>query len=890
MSVIFDAMQRKILFEKVAIWMKSRHWKQKLAKNRGTKQSLFEHSLMEFDVLLELLPILAKPNHYNLNEVEQKILMVSVLVHDAGKETGSWQEYIKDPKPQSWVSHILPELTGMVVSDLCTVLGFDEISTPVQRIMAHCANFHHSRPGRSDSAILEAMLTDGSDRFLTLAHLVRGIDYFCSATEAYEAIETIKCDPALGNHLLITSHEVRVRGVSTTFLHRSAQSAFMQRGWKPLLFFSESTIYGADPGDYPSTPTVEEISNYLTAELDVALARDLKSLMVGSPTGNILPKPELFSFDEARQYLRMAAGKVSPQSFAKKNSKAKRKVIEDYWRLKGETCKPNDLEVELEAGRISVAQPEILVFKFFKAMMDPDKVEAVGKEGNTLAARFYEEVFGAGSWAALQSTSTLMPAKDMVKTVDSFWSLPGYAVNHPEAHTVGELPDNGRLEVLIEILAGIAEKVYQSIPRQSPRQELSRSMANAFANDLLYPVCIGDVRLLAQGQLLHYSRSKPFAGKGINKGIYLCPICNAAFDLEKGKQASADFVDNPQSHTNRAVSHGSFGYVMICLACYYERLLMQIMMGGRPAEVITFFPRLNLGPGKGEHLVRKVREWVEVAQAQMRGDTGSLEVGFSLGLTSQTARTLKDRNPSNLEPEELISLFSYRFAVETNKQRRREAMRRLKDEFDEDLESLSLACGQTYNSWEDAVTALIENRISQQECIAIRREVFRLYETIDIICETPNLIFIPLTYEIAVGNDESATSKALRRLYVSLILSLVFDVSVVIGKEGEVFEFNGYGGAAYVSPVPSVRSLIGSEWVSVDEAEKWVRAIGAASMLVQDTGFSPRSALYQILSAEPAEQIIRRIEENGGKSLTPHHLHLIGQLPGFGSLKEEMQS
>lgn len=870
--------------------MKSRGWKQKLAKSRGIKQSLFEHSLMEVDVLLELLPILAKPNHYNLSEVEQEILLVSVLVHDVGKETSPWQEYIKEPNPKYRVSHIFPELTGLVVSDLCVVLGFDEIGTPVQKIMAHCANFHHSRPGRSDSAILEAMLTGGSDRFLTLAHLVRGLDYFCSATEAYEAMETIKRDPALGNHLLITSHEVRVRGVSTTFLHRSAQSAFMQRGWKPLLYFSESTVYGADPSNQPSIPSVEEIGNSLIAELDMAVSRDVKSLMVGSPTGNILPKPELFSFDEARQYLRMSASKISSQSFAKKKLEIKRKVVEDCWLFRGKTCKPDDSEVELEAGKIAVAQPEMLVFKFFKAMMDPEKVEAVGKEGNILAARLYEEVFGAGSWAALQSTSTLMPAKDMVKTVDYFWSLPGYVVNRPEAHTVGELPDIGRLEILIEILAGIAEKVYLSIPRQSPRKELSQSMSHAFINDLLYPGGIGDVRLFAQEQLLHYSRSKPFAGKGINKGIYLCPICNVAFNLEKGKQASADFLDNPQSHTNRAVSHGSFGYVMICLACYYERLLMQIMLGGRPAEVIIFFPRLNLGPGKGEHLVLKVREWVEAAQAQMRGDTGPLEVGFSLGLTSQTARILKDRNPSNLEPEELIPLFSYRFAEETNKLRRREVMRRLKDEFDEDLESLGLACGQSFNSWEDAVTALIENRISQQECIAIRREVFRLYETIDIICETPNLIYIPLTYEIAVGNDESATGKALRRLYVSLILSLVFDVSVAIGKEGEVVDFKGYGGAAYVSPVPSVRSLIGSEWVSVDDAEKWIRAIGAASMLVQDTGFSTRSALYQILSAEPAEQLIRRIEESGGKSLTPHHLHLIGQLPGFRLLKEEVKS
>jgi len=79
--------------------------------------------------------------------------------------------------------------------------------------------------------------------------------------------------------------------------------------------------------------------------------------------------------------------KIGAQSFAKKPAKAKRKVVEDYWRFKGETRTPSDGEVEHQAGRMSVAQPEMMVFKFFKAMMDPGKVEAVGEDGARLASR-----------------------------------------------------------------------------------------------------------------------------------------------------------------------------------------------------------------------------------------------------------------------------------------------------------------------------------------------------------------------------------------------------------------------------------------------------------------------------------------------------------------------
>lgn len=890
-------MERQEIMTGAASWMITRSWKQKLAKRRDFEQSLFEHSLIELDVLVELLPILATPRHYGLSETERKVLAVSVLTHDVGKETDAWQAYVHGKGPP--VPHVIPELTRAVIPQLCTALGFEALDEPVQRTMAHCAEFHHNRPSRSDGAILEVMLTGGSDRFLTLAHLVRAIDHFCSAASAREAAEAVKQDPALSQHLVVTSHEVMVRGVSTTFVHRTAQSAFQQRGWRPLLYFSDATVYAADPNDPPGVPTVDEISSCLKKEIDGAIARDVTSLMVGSPTGNILPKPDLFAFQEARQCLKRAAEKINSQSFANAYQREKKRVeekgstartgkgktkadvVREYWQLVGKSGELYSKQMDRDAGRISEAQPEMIVFKFFKAMMDPDRVETVGEDGTALTQKLYEETFGPGSWAALQSTSTLMPAKDMAKTVEYFWGLPGERVGRPDNDTVGTIPKEERREILIDLLNGIAQQVYTTLARPSPRDKLSQDMAEAFIKDLQQPTTEGDIISLTQQQLEHYAHSKPFAGKESSKGIYLCPICNAPFDFKNRIKASADFIDNPQTHTNRGVAYGSFGYIMVCTTCYYERLLIQILLGSRLAEMITLLPRLNLGPGKGMQLVRKVQEWVEATKGQMRGETGNLEFGFSLGLTDQAARHLGNRDPFILEPEELLSVFSFRFAVDTQKKRRQEALKRLKEEFDDDLKALNLACDQSFSTWEEAVEALIENRLDQQEFRAIRREVFRLYETIHLICQTPNLIFIPLTYEIAAGNDESETSKGLRRLYVALVLSLVFDAAVAIHKEGEPVDFRGGAGTAYVPPIPAVRSLVGYDWLPISEAKRWLAAIGAAGLLVRPTGLPGRSALYQILAADPAEQIARRIEEGGKRSLTSQHLHLIEQLPGF---------
>lgn len=881
-----------------------------LAKQGAYEQSLLEHSLIEVDVLLELLPILSSSRHYGLSEVEQKILLVALLAHDVGKETNEWQAHIRSPQPGRGVSHIVPELTRRVVPTLCTALGFESLADPVQRVMAHCAELHHARPGRSDSAILEVMLSGGTNRFLTLASLVKAIDHLCSAASASEATGAVERDPALGHHLKVARHEVMVRGVSTTFVHKGAQAAFLQRGWRPLLYFFDATVYGADPVDQPVAPSLNEVRDHLKAEIDQAIARDVAPLMVGSPTGNVLPKPHLFSFAESRRYLQTAAEKIGKQSFASAYQREKRRVqdasgsaprtgkgklkaevIREYWRYAGRDDEPDSNEMDRDAGRISVAHPEMMVFKFFKAMMDPRKVDAVGENGSAAASALYERTFGPGSWAALRSTFTWNPAWDMAKTVDYLWALPGAAVRHPEVPTVAELPDHARLEVLIDLLDGIAQKVYAGIARPSPRDTLSQNMADAFSRDLLWPAAGGAAQAFAQHQLDHYAQSKPFAGKESTKGIYLCPICNAPFDSTDGVKASADFVDNPQTHTNRGVANGPFGYVMVCTACYYERLLLQVLLGGRPKEVITLMPRLNLGPVRGQRLVDGVRGWVEAAKAQMRGDTGDLRLGFSLGFTDQAARHLGDHDPSALEPEELLSLFSYRFTVDVQKKRKAEAVRQLKEEFEDSLEDLNVACAGSFPTWDAAVEALLENRIAQQEVGLIRREVYRLYETIHLVCQTPNLVFVPLNYEVAAGNDESEVSKSLRRLYVSTLMSLVFDATVAIHGEGEPVDFRTAGGAAYVPSVPATRSLVGYEWLPIVEAERWLSAIGAASLLVRDTGLSARSALYQILTADPPERLVRRIEDHLGKqhhSPTPNHLRLIEQLPKFHRAKTEV--
>jgi hypothetical protein len=86
LPALFDEITKK-----ATAWMLNRGWKRLTAKRREFQQSLFEHTMVELDALISLLPILRKPNHFYLTEEEEKVLIASIIAHDAGKERPEWQ-------------------------------------------------------------------------------------------------------------------------------------------------------------------------------------------------------------------------------------------------------------------------------------------------------------------------------------------------------------------------------------------------------------------------------------------------------------------------------------------------------------------------------------------------------------------------------------------------------------------------------------------------------------------------------------------------------------------------------------------------------------------------------------------------------------------------------
>lgn len=932
-------MNYQAIRETAVEFMLNRDWKRKTAKRISFEQSLFDHTLIELDALITLLPLLGTTFVPALTEQEEQVLIASIIAHDVGKEPDEWQEYVLGRR--GFLSDVNRELAEEVVPQLAELLGFTGIEEMLSSVLMHM------RGERTDAKNVDRLLfgEHTNPRWKTLAELVDDVDNLCSAPGLFPALRHLEERSRLSNHLRTAYHLVQLRGVSTTLLHRAVIDAFVEKGWSPLLHYSNGTIYASSVTDDVSDATAKDVEVRLAEGISDAMGSDFANLVVTTDfRAAPLPKPDLFDYRELNRYLRTAARRANRANFSKKTESSRREVTGKYSllvrnlkQLRGEASpavgksikdtiaksekdwregrRPNiDVkEIELQTARISTAQPEICMFKFFKAALSKDllgsevtpdaqeayadfaegsgKKKAVKVTPQTVARAEYDRVFGSDAYAALQSTSTLNPARDMALSVDYFWGLDGTRFGLQVKKLENLLDHEKREQILVNVLSDIADKVYAAVPKANrPIRTTPAQIAEYFMVDLAHPAPYLNLAEVVEEQLQAYAEAKPNARRG--KGLHLCPICNVTF--EGGTVAKADFLANPESHTNRAVSHGSAGYIVVCDTCKFERFLQQLLLGSKVSEIVILFPRMNIGHSSGEVLRRKATQIWDTALIRMSEANPNPDQQLSLSNTRNFARKLSTSGYDvfKLTPEEIVDLMAYRVGKDKREdylKTLKEAIRQLFGLGEEDelnITGLNDAWATSFVTEENALDALIAGEVDDDDALRIANEATKARQTMKIVCQTPHMILIPITnpldagrsaFQNKVGKDwESDTNAGIRELYFTLVLGLSLDCSVAVIKAGEVITFEGGEGVSRVPPVPALRDLVGSEWVPIHTAKRWLDAIGAAALLANATAFPARSNLYAILKSPTAGHVLRRVEQKSDSGQAhAGHLNLL---------------
>ena len=900
---------------KAVEFMLNRGWKKKTAKRRNFEQSLFDHTLIEIDALITLLPLLQDTFSPPLTESEEQVLLTSVLAHDVGKELDEWQEYVMGRR--DFLSDVNRELAEEIVPELASQFGFNGVDEMLSSVLLHMR--HERTPANVTSRLLFGQHTN--PRWKTLADIVDAVDNLCSVKGLFAGLQCVAEKTCISNHLHTAYHLVQMRGVSTTLLHRAAIDAFTECGWSPLLHYSNGTLYVVSSATQLLEPSVDEIQAQMAEGIEKAMPREMAKLIVGNPTSSIMPKPDLFDYRDLETCLSVAARCITRKSFLNKSESERREVIGKYlllseclienepksaitesnkrWKM-NDRPHIDDETLALQTLKISVAQPEMCVFKFFKtALVDALLGKQVTPEAEETYAEFaegggkktapkvtpqsvaqaeYDAVFGKGAYSELQATSTLMAARDMALTIDRFWKLEGAQFGLNVSKIENLLDDAKREEILIDTLVNIANKVYTAIPAENRSTRATpEDIAQCFMPDLIHPSPQLDLDELIAQQIQAYGQTKANARK--DKGLHLCPICNQTFD--GGTKAKADFVGNSEGHTNRGVSHGGAGQIVICETCKYERFLQQVLLGSQVADILVLFPRMNIGHSSGEAFRQKAIQIWDKASIRMTEANPNPDLHLSLGLTYNLAQKLSDYDVYQLTSDEIVEIVTYESSVDTKKRNRRDLEKELKAAYGMDelhLDEINELWDTDFATIEAALQALIDGEVQDDEAREIRTKAFRLNPQFYIACQTPHMILVPLTNPVSIGN-ESDTNAGIRELYLTLILGLSLDCSVAVIKAGEMITFEGGEGVARVPATPALRELVGAEWVSVEAAKRWLDAIGAVALLANATAFPERSNLYQILKSPTLGHILRRIEqksENGQAYM--HHFHLLEQM------------
>ena len=310
--------------EKAVEFMLNRDWKQKTAKRKAFEQSLFDHTLIELDALITLLPLLRATFSPPLTEQEEQVLLASVVAHDVGKELDEWQEHVLGRR--DFLSDVNRELAEEVVPQLAELLGFTGIEEMLSGVLLHM------RYERTSAKVTSRLLFGGhtNPRWKTLADIVDAVDNLCSAKGLFAGLQCLEEKSCLSNHLRTSYHLVQMRGVSTTLLHRAAIDAFIECGWSPLLHYRIGTIYVASAVADVSDVTAEEVKAKLIEQVKSAMGSQFTQQVVGNPVFTILPKPELFDYREVPQYLEVASTRVTKETFARKKEDERFRVAAKY--------------------------------------------------------------------------------------------------------------------------------------------------------------------------------------------------------------------------------------------------------------------------------------------------------------------------------------------------------------------------------------------------------------------------------------------------------------------------------------------------------------------------------------------------------------------------------
>lgn len=830
-----------VLREAIAEYLSAIGWNRLPGKERGGGQTLLEHSLATYDILLACLPFVAKDSFPPLKPEEAVAALLAAVVHDAGKSAPDFQAYLRGEGPPA--EHVDPEAIRNVATGAAKAAGLP-LNSWIEDVISS-AILHDRRMRSNQGEISEWSRTHVSLRWRKLADFVNLADSVASAEDVIAAEEILRRSPALTGRAAVAAYQVQVRGVSTTFLHDAAIAAFDSLGWTPVVFCPDGSVF---IGKGVPIPSRDDIARHLKARLETLLEerRDqLPVLAVGDPGSDFLPNPEYVREDNVEQLLAAAAGKRRPKERLKEEEIKK---YREQWE-KEEDVEPTD--VDLEA--IRTGGPERCMFKMFKYVTQ----KVVDEKAKNRAQELYDEWLGSGTFEQVISQSTDMPVKDHIHCVRRWHQLP--VDDSATGLAVGDLDPSVREQRLRRKLAEIFREAFEEQRGPLPSDEVVNKWVERCLVDLALeaaPPAREEVEDALKGYASLKVKSHPSS-----KPPLQCAHC-AAFILPEDEDKPSDALGTAGTFSNRRLAFAPPGSPPVCRRCTTDLKIGQVVLGRRVDTVIAVVPRRILGPTAGRELMHRVRELRDDVDRQLSPATADLSKYLALSLPAQVLEATfrgDGLRGGTLRP------LSEKSRVKRLKELEKALQERLGDG---GLAGLNA----DYNTKFDSVGALVEAILRGEAPEAVRRDHDVAVAVRSVMHEvqvgfgavTPNLVVVSLDRRLG-GKDDSDADRALYGFGLATLFALELGMATLIAPVSELRTAlaTRAGRAVYVPADGPVRRLLGGDWMTLDAARRWLRALQAA-VILQERAKS--NSLFEMLNYPSVGFLIRRIEQQAKKS------------------------
>jgi len=866
----------------------NRKWDRLVAKKAGNRiESILTHHLKTQNILTKIFELIG--NDLNFTEEEKKVTVLTALLHDAGKENPKWQKKVLTSS-KGFVSHVGREETETILKEIIQELGW-KIKEELVLDAINAIEQHMEGERRNPSSTLESILSvkDSDKRkWVSISHIVSFADRLASISEPEHCLSVMsgKGLTRLADLLEVTYHKVnQIRGITTTLLHKAAETTFNKKKWQTLLYFPNGTIYLGKKGGIENF-NMKEFSSELETEFSnfiESYKENVQEAVVGIPTASMVSLPKLFDWYNIEGYFKVAQKRAKVKAVSAVNDKMQTipyltfREIKD--RIGSDAAKefigsskkfkkkyPNlNIEIseehkffDLTKSEFAEINPEIVLFNFFKTII---KTFAT-KEMVTFAQVEFDKIFGDGIFKDLQSMGTLKPAHDRVIAIDNYWALPRNKFEGNSQELIKTLVAPERQRILRETLTRICTKVRDEY---HPKKDnfYKEVIVQIAENDLTYPVnlSLDEIKSISQEYLEYWSESK-HSQQSTKGSTNICPNCNNKF---RGKNLIAKEITGfKEQFTNRVIGGATTkGGVSICNLCELEYFLRFLTIKGKVAHLIVLYPEMSVNFEQGTNLIKQIME-LERGISKLKSDKidGNSFTEFSLrnqvlepklSKSYKILEILKNQNVGNF-----LDFFSYQKNPKTVSRDLKNAVIDTIDGFCEipkpfpDLnsfeEALNLAKRLLPSFDADIIREILEEKIPNES------ENYAFHYV------TPNIIIWTLKQELVKKKDESQVNISLKKLLTTTIISIATGYSTAIIDTNDQIPPSPMG-RVFVPINSNIRNIFHNKsWIPNTEIEALFEKISAAIVLAKRAAYPIRSAVYSVLKEPLKGKLLVRIE------------------------------